>query len=398
MDEIVQFAELLKLYRKRNGFTQEDLAKGLGYSKETITAWERGKRHPTNVEITRLAHLLEVDVEKLSRSIRLSRSKIYIPKNSVETLFDSIDDKAINEKLDDAESVINLAWEVWFAAKPKRATWEIYRILPNLDQMLHAFSTTHYLPRIRELIMRCHGLLGGICVDALNNDAALFHYIQAYKLATDGHDINQAATYFALIGDTLRRQGEKRKAISSMENAREQALKASQVTQGHVLQLLAYTYADTGHAIEFEQNIQKATDLLAFSNEAQDVAKKEFVPFEIYEIRGKANRDLGRPLEALRYLELAEKSLRREMVTPRWYAVLDISKGQAYCDADDITTGVELAMQGFTLAYQCRSLRQMNRVRKLLQKLKEGPYKGEKKVAELQELLYETYIHMDLER
>lgn len=78
-----------------------------------------------------------------------------------------------------------------------------------------------------------------------------------------------------------------------MENARDQAINATRATQGHVLRLLAYTYADTGNEPSFERTIQEATDLLAFTGEARDSVGKEFVPFEIYEIRGKAIRDLG---------------------------------------------------------------------------------------------------------
>jgi len=40
----------------------------------------------------------------------------------------------------------------------------------------------------------------------------------------------------------------------------------------------------------------------------------------------------------------------------------------------------------------------MNRVRKLLRKLEAGPLKSEKKVGELKELVYETYMNMDLEK
>ena len=96
------------------------------------------------------------------------------------------------------------------------------------------------------------------------------------------------------------------KAISRMENARDQAINASRTTRGHVLQLLAYTYADTGNEPAFERTIQEATDFLAFTGEERDTAGKEFVPFEIYEIRGKASRNLGKPIDALTYLELAE--------------------------------------------------------------------------------------------
>jgi len=64
-------------------------------------------------------------------------------------------------------------------------------------------------------------------------------------------------------------------------------------------------------------------------------------------------------------MEFAEKNLRLEATIPRWYALLDISKGQAFCDAGDLTNGVNLASQGFLLAYKCHSSRQMNCVRKL---------------------------------
>ena len=139
--------------------------------------------------------------------------------------------------------------------------------------------------------------------------------MHAFHIAEDMHDLSQPITYLALMGDTLRRQGEKRKAISYMENAHDQASEVSSAVQGHILQLLAYTYADTGNKADFERTITKATDMLAFSGEATDIARKEFVPFEIYEIRGKANRDLGKPLQSLQYLDLAAQTLRKRLCT-----------------------------------------------------------------------------------
>src|SRR6266568_7253610 len=127
-----------------------------------------------------------------------------------------------------------------------------------------------------------------------------------------------------------------------MELARDVASRASNSTRGHILQLLAYTYGDTGQEAAFERTISEATDLLAFSGEGIDTAQKEFIPFEIYEIRGKVNRDLGKPLDALPYLELAEKSLNEaDSVTPRWHALLEISRAQACCDAGNIPTGID---------------------------------------------------------
>jgi hypothetical protein len=181
-----------------------------------------------------------------------------------------------------------------------------------------------------------------------------------------------------------------------MENARELASRASKATQGHIRQLLAYTYGDSGQEADFERTISEATDLLAFSGEGIDTVQKEFIPFEVYEIRGKINRELGKPLNAIPYLELAEKSLNVVgSVTPRWNALLEISRAQTYCDAGDITKGVELACKGFIKAYQCGSPHQMNRVRKLLRKLENGPFRNHPEVQNLKDLLYETYLNAD---
>ncbi|MEO7019659.1 MAG: winged helix-turn-helix domain-containing protein [Ktedonobacteraceae bacterium] len=305
----------------------------------------------------------------------------------------------INNRLDQAESVINLAWESWFVSKPSQATREITRLLPTLERVILLPLATIHILRAKELATRCHGLLGAIYIDALQNDAALYHHVQAHTLAEEIRDVNLAVTYLALIGDVLRRQNDKATAVSYMEHARDQAAKADQATLGHVLQLLAYTYGDIGNEAAFEQTISEATDLLAFTGEGRDSAGKEFIPFEIYEIQGKANRDLGKPLKAIPYLELAEKSLSQaESVTPRWHALLEISRGQAFCDAGDIAIGIDLAIKGFTEAYQCRSPRQMNRVRKLLRKLENSQWRADRKVNDLRELIHENYLRMDLEK
>ena len=282
---------------------------------------------------------------------------------------------------------------MWFASRPKHAGREVKKRLPSLERMIYTPLLSAQTLRISELVIRGHGLLGTLALDSLQNDDALFHFMQAHKFAEAIRDIELSATYLAMIGDVLRRQNKKIEAISHMENARDQSVSLSSVTHGHILQFLAYTYADTGNEAAFEQTIEKATDLLGFSGEGRDVARKEFIPFEI---RGKANRDLGKPLKAIPYLDAAEKALENaESVTPRFQALLSISRGQAYCDAGDLQTGIDLAIQGFLLANKCRSPRQMNRVLKLLRKLEDSPWKNEQRVKDLKEIVYEIYANMD---
>src|SRR2546429_9067022 len=69
------FSTLLKTYRKSMGWTQEAMSENWSYSFETISAWERGKRTPSNQEIPRLAKFLEIEPKRLADIVVYSRKK-----------------------------------------------------------------------------------------------------------------------------------------------------------------------------------------------------------------------------------------------------------------------------------------------------------------------------------
>lgn len=123
------------------------------------------------------------------------------------------------------------------------------------------------------------------------------------------------------------------------------------------------------------------------------MAQRDYIPFEVLEITGKATRDFGRPAEALDYLHRAEVALMDRPNVPRWQAVLTISKAQALCDAGELDEGVRLAIRGLTLAHSCQSPRQMNRVRKLIRKLDEGEHAQAPALRPLREVVYDTYAN-----
>ncbi|HLG63966.1 MAG TPA: helix-turn-helix transcriptional regulator [Ktedonosporobacter sp.] len=382
--------EQLRTERLRRGWSQKKVAFDIDTSKDVVSRWETGERAPSLYYQEKLCRLFGKTADELG-FIQLGPNQSPTNITSMAEV-----DPPINERLDQAESITNLAWEMWFASRPKQATREITKLLPTLEKIIYMPLSTVHILHAKELVIRCHGLLGAIHLDALQNDFALYHYKQAYTLAKEIQDTNFTITYLALMGDVFRRQNDKTTAVSYMENARDQAANANQATLGYVLQLLAYTYSDISNETAFEQTISEATDLLAFAGAGRDIAKKEFIPFEIYEIRGKANRDLGKPLKAIPYLELAEKALSRaESMTPRWHALLEISRGQALCDAGDITTAVDVMSKGIIIAYQCHSPHQMNRVRKLLRDLENGPFQNHPRVKDLKNLLYETYMLLD---
>ncbi len=381
---------ILRRERQLRGWTQQRVASVIGTSEDVVSRWERGERKPSPFFQEQLCVLYGKTAEELGflEPTRLPSSPLLTQARE--------GDHALQERLDQAESIVNLAWEAWFGSRPKQVTREISKLLPTLERMLSLPAATVCILRLKELVIRCHGLLGTIYQDGLHNDAALYHYLQAHKVAEDIHDTNLAVTYLALMGDVLRQRHDKATALRYLEQARERAVHAERATAGHVLQLLAYTYGDMGEELAFERTIAAATDLLAFAGEGRDTVKKEFIPFEVYEIRGKATRDLGKPLHALPSLDLAEQSLdKTDAVTPRWHALLSISRGQAYCDGGDLSTGLALLSKGFTLAYQCRSPHQMNRVRKMVRKLGESPDRNHPQLQQVKDLLYETYLRMD---
>lgn len=380
----------LRRERQLRGWSQQKIAELVGTSEDVVSRWERGERKPSPFFQEKFCVLYGKNAEELGFI------QPYLNQSSTAITLVTDINQAINERLDQAESIINLAWEAWFASRSKLATREIAKLHSSLERMIYMPLATVQSLRTKDLIIRCHGLLGAMYLDALQCDSALDHYIRAHKIAEEIHDTNLTVTYLALVGEVLRRQNDKATALNYMENARDQATEVNQAVLGYILQLLAYTYSDIGNETAFEQTISKATDLLAFTGEGKDITKKEFIPFEVYEIRGKANRDLGKPLKALPYLELAEKSLNKaDFVIPRWNALLEISRGQAFCDAGDITTAVDMVSKGFLIAYQCHSPHQMNRVRKLLRRLENSPSQNHPRVQDLKNLLYETYMRVD---
>lgn len=59
----------LKLYRKKSGFTQEQIAEKLGVSRQAVAKWERGETLPDIENVIALADLYEVSVDGLVRNL-----------------------------------------------------------------------------------------------------------------------------------------------------------------------------------------------------------------------------------------------------------------------------------------------------------------------------------------
>ena len=77
---MAEFKDRLKELRANRGLSQGELSEATGFSKETISAWERGKRYPTPESMKALSGFFEVDMGYLdgsSNTLRMTLEEGY---------------------------------------------------------------------------------------------------------------------------------------------------------------------------------------------------------------------------------------------------------------------------------------------------------------------------------
>ena len=96
---------MIKIYREKSGYSQEDLAKILHVTRRTVSRWEQNSSKPNGDELTRLATLMGVtEDELLSDEDDLIRPSKDAGQNILSKISDSVDNlvtgqEMINERL-----------------------------------------------------------------------------------------------------------------------------------------------------------------------------------------------------------------------------------------------------------------------------------------------------------
>lgn len=65
MESKIVFGKMIDYYRKKNGFTMEELGSRLGKTKSTISRWISGERYPKIEEVEQIAVFFDTDVHTL---------------------------------------------------------------------------------------------------------------------------------------------------------------------------------------------------------------------------------------------------------------------------------------------------------------------------------------------
>ena len=96
MEQETSFGKLLRRYRKSYGYycTQAEIAERFGYSKETISSWEQGRRFPAHHEIARLAQLMGLEIQEVQDAIQVGHVRLHV-NNAPEKTFLLHDDLSL---------------------------------------------------------------------------------------------------------------------------------------------------------------------------------------------------------------------------------------------------------------------------------------------------------------
>ncbi|MNW37004.1 transcriptional repressor DicA [compost metagenome] len=69
--------ETLVEARREKGFTQEELAVSLGYSKATVSNWENGHSSPSLADVFKVSRVLRKDINILFSGLDIQDSHTY---------------------------------------------------------------------------------------------------------------------------------------------------------------------------------------------------------------------------------------------------------------------------------------------------------------------------------
>ena len=90
----------IKLYREKNGYSQEDLARILDVTRRTVSRWEQNSSKPNEAELKRLATLIGVtEDEILSDEDDLIRPSKDAGQNILGKISDSVDNLVTGQEI-----------------------------------------------------------------------------------------------------------------------------------------------------------------------------------------------------------------------------------------------------------------------------------------------------------
>src|SRR5260370_20161134 len=147
--QMASYPNALRACIQQAGYSFREVSREPAIPDSTLYDWAAGNRPIPHRERQVLARLLGCDEHDLQPQ---PADKGLLPTGTgfhEHTIHPSVLDLDVTEKLDSAESLINLAWEAWFASRPRAVARSVIKLLPRLEEIAYAPSLPRHVFRAK---------------------------------------------------------------------------------------------------------------------------------------------------------------------------------------------------------------------------------------------------------
>jgi tetratricopeptide (TPR) repeat protein len=365
----------IKEFRLLRRMTQEELASlwpkasgSVGVLPRYIQDVEYGKKHIDDPGTLRhLAELLHIPLWRLG----LSEYDPFHPQ-----VLPGRGKSLHHETLDTIESLIQQTWNLRCAARLVDAEKGIARL-----NSLFAFFREHTPPplrlerRFQLLYAQVQRLNAVTAVEQRRYDEALELYERMYETAKEADDASLLALALMSRGTELERRGEKRAALSLLEEARDTSFGASKHIVVFVHSYLARVYASVGDTMRFERAIHSAM-LMASSLNGSYGDGTQFVfgrASSILAEKSYGYLELGEPQKTLDMRAEIEEQIRSDQDT-RLEIWISLDWARAYHALGQVEESIKEGQTFYRRAAAMHSPHAISQAQKFLRELEKDGY------------------------
>jgi transcriptional regulator with XRE-family HTH domain len=358
------FGKLVKSFREQRGWSQDQLAEKWGHTRQYVSQIERGKRKLEKWEqVTRLADILDIPPERLD-----AIGKGIPQRQTVAEKPSDADDILLQTLLEPSLATVKLSWLLWLA-DGKNVT--IAESLTDLTTRLEDALTRHhgqFMKPAQTVLAYAHEMRGKIAFDQLRYTDAMGHFQEMFDLGEEVQDPNICSLAQIHRADILRKRGRYETAVRVLDAIHPTADIASDYVQGIRWQILGRTHSVYGKSNLFLEAMDHAEEIATNTKETIDTQYNQFNLVEVLQERAQGYTMLWQPEKALDIYKQTDKL--KPFRPTREMGSYTIIKAQAHAYSGDLTTGINLAIQGATLAHGYGSQRHISRVQGMYEKLR----------------------------
>ena len=421
MEQGMSFGELLRRYRKAYKYqcTQAEIAERFGYSKETISSWEQGRRFPAQHELARLAQLMELEIREVEDAIRVGHVHLHlnsVPEKTVlahdlpmatSPLFlgSEQESDAMNKQRRELLRLLSTAGalfvlphdNIWGTIGFEEETFALYEDLlvlgweatwrggieqfaPRFNRQLASLAAfagksplSEQEQRLR-LLCRYYQLATRFAQRQLKTTQALHDAQSSIEIATQLEDAELLASAYFWRARLHLEQKHRTLAKDDVDAALIYAERVRSPLKGNIYLVAAEIYADKAESsqqveIQCDKWHEKVANLVYKGGIEDDDSFVKLNATTVHHERAKTLIQLRRFEEARNELNRAWKTLSPDLVI--WRINLFLTEARLYCTEKDIEGGAQSAIGALHIAKALNAQDKVSQAHSLYLQLKE---------------------------